>query len=946
MKKSFVIVLSLMLAFLCWGCGRSKVNSSNRQSSVSSSQVSSMENIASNSENVASSSVTSSSEIVSSSSKNDVSSSVEQSVTSSKENSSMNASSSTQIIDYGSLSIASVITYKGYYAELNPVFSKTEGVEPITYEYDNTKIKIENGKAYGLQQNSYVKVNASTSHLSTTFYVTVGEDSYLNYNNVFYNKLNDHVNYTNSANVNKKDLTIFLGDSFFDRWDFYTDFYSRWQGYNALTWGISQSTSDQWNYLIQKLYPYAPTKIVMHIGTNDIFHTAIPEEQDQNKRSAYVVASLKRLFSDIHKNLPSTKIYWYSIENRLGNGYANITAQCLPTINREIKAFAEASSYVNYLDSASIINTRPSISTNSSGYFRDDVHLNAYGYDVLENLLPVGAVSKNLSYSGSIANVVHTHEDVYKTALVGGKGDFLYTTNIKINSYSANNPHIAFIFNHDDNNRFVLWDNESKGLFFYGGIFATGAYNGSNVYSYLDASTEKEFSVSILVNGGSAYLFVNGELKSVYKNNLNVLNLSIGSSGVGLTFGQNTISFSETFAFKDYLNKVSSLSFSNGFTDVAGASKTDKTDSQATALSSSPTIWGGETFNNNGDNNAYKQHVFASTSSFIYSANVKIIKTADTNPHVSFALDSTNFNNRFLIWDNNFGTYYYGGAIVGTHFNTSINSFPSNAETTFEVVVLWNGKHGYFFVNNALQRVYTNLGNVSYFATYGVGCKAEFTNIYTALGGTTKFSEYLARKDVQFFETKSCEGSQLLDVAGIADFSNATTLNSVDEAIVIPNTNSNFVLESYVTLTSYSTNAHISININGEANNRFLIWDNDSNGVFNYGGAYNGNYVSSSQDTLTFSTQTFKMSVYVTNKNAYLFINDSLKAVIVNVGTIQFISLGAQGCSALFTNNRVSKVGINEDIYQGYASLNGVASCEAITDTNKYFYDFVAGKKY
>ena len=88
------------------------------------------------------------------------------------------------------------------------------------------------------------------------------------------------------------------------------------------------------------------------------------------------------------------------------------------------------------------------------------------------------------------------------------------------------------------------------------------------------------------------------------------------------------------------------------------------------------------------------------------------------------------------------------------------------------------------------------------------------------------------------------------------------------------------------------------------------------------------------------------MAVYVTNKNAYLFINDSLKAVIVNVGNVNYLSVGAQECSVLFTNNRVSKQGINPDIYQGYASLNGVASCESITDTNKYFYDFVANKKY
>ena len=101
----------------------------------------------------------------------------------------------------------------------------------------------------------------------------------------------------------------------------------------------------------------------------------------------------------------------------------------------------------------------------------------------------------------------------------------------------------------------------------------------------------------------------------------------VGSCGVDLTFGNNTINHSETLAYKEYLNKVKNLSFNNGFTDVVGATKTDKTDSQASVVGGTATIWGGEYFNNNGDASAFKQHVFGETNSFIYSANIKITKT-------------------------------------------------------------------------------------------------------------------------------------------------------------------------------------------------------------------------------------------------------------------------------------------------------------------------------
>ena len=103
-------------------------------------------------------------------------------------------------------------------------------------------------------------------------------------------------------------------------------------GANADTWGISSSMAEQWIYFIQRTYQYNPKKMVIHIGTNDIFDgygsgargknllsSATQGSANYNTIVNSVTATLKDLFNKIHTNLPNTTVYWYSIEPRIGD---------------------------------------------------------------------------------------------------------------------------------------------------------------------------------------------------------------------------------------------------------------------------------------------------------------------------------------------------------------------------------------------------------------------------------------------------------------------------------------------------------------------------------------------------------------------------------------------------------------------------------------------------
>ena len=91
-----------------------------------------------------------------------------------------------------------------------------------------------------------------------------------------------------------------MGDSFFDT-GFWSDFYSTYSRKNAITMGISATTTTDWEYMAERLvYPVNPKAVVIHCGTNNIF--------DDHKNANTAIDDVKKLFDMVHENLPDALI--------------------------------------------------------------------------------------------------------------------------------------------------------------------------------------------------------------------------------------------------------------------------------------------------------------------------------------------------------------------------------------------------------------------------------------------------------------------------------------------------------------------------------------------------------------------------------------------------------------------------------------------------------------
>lgn len=79
--------------------------------------------------------------------------------------------------DYGTLTIADIEELEvGKTAAIEPVFSKEEFTEEITYSFTGDAIAIEDGTVTALEGGATVRVTATTEHHETTFKVTTAEE--------------------------------------------------------------------------------------------------------------------------------------------------------------------------------------------------------------------------------------------------------------------------------------------------------------------------------------------------------------------------------------------------------------------------------------------------------------------------------------------------------------------------------------------------------------------------------------------------------------------------------------------------------------------------------------------------------------------------------------------------------------------------------------------------
>lgn len=430
--------------------------------------------------------------------------------------------------------------YSNYPArDLSVVFSKTDYDGAVTYTTDHENVFVEDGKIYAtgiFDAEATVTVTAKTEHHTATATVKVstytggiGVEKKLQY----YEK--------NIIKEENKGGIIFIGDSYFDGENaypdgygaFYKDFYKDWAGEKAFLMGISSSKINDLELASERIvYPMEPAEIVVHIGHNDMHHSDITPEA--------FVERLKALFNKFHTALPNAKIYYcgaeakrYDLGEKADRDVSSFTN--VPLVNSMMKAYAEGTDWLVYVDTPSIFYSSDS-AVNESLY-GDYSHPSLIAYDLMrikineartgktaDNVININALTPYPTLRESGMDVNANGKLVAPKTAPALTKEFAISGKLVVTQFNQNNAHMQFSFGSKD--RFLLWD---SGLFgsTSDSMFGTGY---QNLGSYADENNEANSDFTkfdahdglildwaVIVNGGKAYFYINGQLRKTFE---------------------------------------------------------------------------------------------------------------------------------------------------------------------------------------------------------------------------------------------------------------------------------------------------------------------------------------------------------------------------------------------------------------------------------------------
>lgn len=256
--------------------------------------------------------------------------------------------------DYGELCIEDLTVYinsnRGKtFAEINPIFTKPEKKETLTYTYDTEYLKIEDNIVTPLlREDKTVNVRAESKHFKTVFEVNVVYTRFTgNGASSLYNCPDYLVDErTVICQALTADTTLFIGDSFMDNYYIseYMDKYSKDK--KVINAGMNSTTTYHWEASYAKIIgTTAPKNIVMHIGTNNFYDAHDAEDNTEE--------SLKRLFMFMHNSYPTSKIYWFNITQRRDTTYSEQVAK----VNEYMANWCAKYDWITCVDTCSKVTT-------------------------------------------------------------------------------------------------------------------------------------------------------------------------------------------------------------------------------------------------------------------------------------------------------------------------------------------------------------------------------------------------------------------------------------------------------------------------------------------------------------------------------------------------------------------------------------------------------------
>lgn len=287
-----------------------------------------------------------------------------------------NSNISTSQIQEGKLYIKSVTQYISY-APVDIEIYMDKVLTPnmdLYYDIIDPSIcEIKDNKVYGL------KVGETTVYAQTILGQEVSFDVRIkNYTEYIYDRDTRSREEEWKLKESPKHGTLFIGDSFFDKFNFWKSFDDDFEDKNCFTMGISGSQTKDWLMVREKLINQVEAKnIVIHIGTNDINDNSISKDIDE------YYYDIAKLLDTISNENPNANIYYFGIENRVNNP-KNKTCEL---VTAKIKdEYGKINEKFTYIDSPSVFNA------NQDKYISSDgVHPSRAGYEyyieTLNNLI-------------------------------------------------------------------------------------------------------------------------------------------------------------------------------------------------------------------------------------------------------------------------------------------------------------------------------------------------------------------------------------------------------------------------------------------------------------------------------------------------------------------------------------------------------------------------------
>lgn len=422
-------------------------------------------------------------------------------------------------LDYGELVIPRLTIYNGFPDKPNPTFTKEEYTSEITYTVLYSAVVTYLDGYFYASGEGEAMVEAKTMYHSTIFiveaknYLSVrGEAQTKN----FLNRIEKVEEKWQSERITGG--TLFIGDSFFDEYQFFTNFYDLYKGENAYCHGISSSRIEDWYVFSKRLvYPVEPSNIVLHLGTNDMF--------SGKENPVDMLEEMKVLFNEYFNRLPNVNIYWFAIEPRTyginGGAFDTYSADTIKLMNSLMKEYCASNDRLHYVDVSGYCFKEGGIV--DANFFKDGVHPKIEKYILYCEALKEAGLDLGINKPASTTEVIEFDENstVSSSATTILKNDVVLNNNFSISgkvliTKTGNNPHLEFDFDGTHfNNRFLIWDNDNNGIFKLG--YAIDKTHKSNVND-VDIKINEEFTFEIIITSKHAYLYINNNLELVFRN--------------------------------------------------------------------------------------------------------------------------------------------------------------------------------------------------------------------------------------------------------------------------------------------------------------------------------------------------------------------------------------------------------------------------------------------